>query len=65
MYSKPEVIFVISVFLFVFCCFSVPIILYATDGGSNRVRNLNLAELSDIHIAAYDCQLRQVANYYI
>ena len=31
MYRKGEITLVIGVFLFVFCCFSVPIILYATS----------------------------------
>ena len=31
MNKKGEVAFVICVFLFVFCCFSVPIIIYATS----------------------------------
>ena len=29
MNKKGEIIFVICVFLFVFCCFSIPIIFYA------------------------------------
>ena len=31
MNKKIEVAFVICVFLFVFCCFSIPIIIYATN----------------------------------
>ena len=31
MFKKGENILVIGVFLFVFCCFSVPIIIYATS----------------------------------
>ena len=31
MYKKGEIIFVIGVFSFVFCCFSIPIIIYATS----------------------------------
>ena len=31
MNKKGEVIFIIVVFLFVFCCFSVPIIIYAAS----------------------------------
>ena len=31
MNKKGEVIFVICVFLFVFCCFSIPVIIYAAS----------------------------------
>ena len=31
MQKKSEIIFVIGVFSFVFCCFSIPIIIYATS----------------------------------
>ena len=31
MHKKSEIIFVIGVCLFVFCCFSIPIIIYATS----------------------------------
>ena len=31
MHQKSEIIFVIGVCLFVFCCFSIPIIIYATS----------------------------------
>ena len=31
MYKKGEIIFIIGVCLFVFCCFSIPIIIYATS----------------------------------
>ena len=31
MNKKTEIILVICVFLFVFCCFSIPIVIYATS----------------------------------
>ena len=57
MYSKKEVIFVICVFIFVFGCFSIPIILYATD---DVISDINLSELPEIDID--DCPLQQVAS---
>ena len=54
MYSKGEVILVISVFLFVFGCFSIPIILHDSDGFSNLI-------LSEIIETDFDnCPLQQV-----
>ena len=55
MYSKGEVILVISVFLFVFGCFSIPIILYATDDVSS---DLNLSEIAETDVD--NCPLQQV-----
>ena len=57
MYSKGEVIFVVCVFIFVSCCFSIPIILYATDDVTS---DLNLAELEFAEINADNCPLQQV-----
>lgn len=57
MYSKGEVILIISVVLFVFCCFSIPVILYATRDVTS---DLNLAELVEIDID--NCPLQQVAS---
>ena len=59
MYSKGEVIFVICVFIFVFCCFSIPIILYASDASDDHVTSdLNLAEIAAINVD--NCPLLQV-----
>ena len=55
MYSKGEVILVISVFLFVFGCFSIPIILYATDDVSS---DFNLSEIAETDVD--NCPLQQV-----
>lgn len=57
MYSKGEVILIMSVFLFVFCCFSIPVIHYAT---LDVTGNLNLDELAEIDID--DCPQQQVAS---
>ena len=59
MYSKGEVIFVICVFIFVFCCFSIPIILYVTDDVTS---NLNLAEIAEIKVD--NCPSQQVIKYF-
>ena len=59
MYSKGEVIFVICVFIFVFCCCSIPIILYVTDDVTS---NLNLAEIADINVD--NCPSQQVIKYF-
>ena len=32
MYNRGEIILVICVFLFIFGCFSIPILIYATSG---------------------------------
>ena len=58
MYSKGEVIFVICVFIIVFGCFSIPIILYATDDVTS---DLNLAITLFAEIDIDDCPLQQVA----
>ena len=55
MYSKGEVIFVVCVFIFVFCCFSIPIILYATDDVTS---DINLTQFAEIN--ANNCPLQQV-----
>ena len=56
MYSKGGVIFVICVFTFVFCCFSIPlIILYATDEVTS---DFNPAKLAAIRVD--NCALQQV-----
>ena len=55
MYSKGEVIFVVCVFIFVSCCFSIPIILYATDDVTS---DYNLAQFAEIN--ANNCALQQV-----
>ena len=59
MYSKGEVIFVICVFIFVFCCCSIPIILYATDDVTS---DLNLAEIAEINVD--NCPSQQVIKYF-
>ena len=58
MYSKGEVIFVICVFIFVFGCLSIPIILFATDDITSG--DIKLAELAVIDID--HCLLQQVAS---
>ena len=56
MYSKGEVIFVICLFSFIFCCVSIPlIILYTTDDVTS---DSNLSLLAKIR--ADNCVLQQV-----
>ena len=59
MYSKGEVIFVVCVFIFVFCCSSIPIILYATDDVTS---DFNLAKFDEINAIYNNCPLQQVIN---
>ena len=42
MYKKKEIIFVIGVFSFVFCCFSIPIIIYATSSDVTPRQDLEI-----------------------
>ena len=58
MYSKGEVILVISVFLFVFGCSSIPIILYVTDDVTSDL--LNISEIAEIDFD--NCPQQQVVS---
>ena len=62
MYSKGEVILVIFVFLFVFGCSSIPIILYVTDDVTDDVTSdlLNISEIAEIDVD--NCPLQQVVS---
>ena len=57
MYSKGEVILVISVFLFVFDCSSIPIILYVTDDVTS---DLNISEIAEIDVD--NCPLQHAGS---
>ena len=56
MFKKGENILVIGVFLFV-CCFSVPIIIYATSSDAAPKQEF------EVEIDIDNC-LQQVANYF-
>ena len=56
MNKKGEVIFIILVFLFVFCCFSVPIIIYATS--SDVTPSLDIG----VEIDVDNCQQQVIKN---
>ena len=57
MFKKGENILVVGVFLFVFCCFSVPIIIYATSSDVAPKQEF------EVEIDIDNC-LQQVANYF-
>lgn len=57
MYKKGEIIFIIGVCLFVSCCFSVPIVIYATSSDVTPSQDF------DIEIDVDNCP-QQVAIYF-
>ena len=61
MYSKGEIIFVICVFLFVSCCFSVPVLIYVTSDNKPDFS----PEQADIGIDIDNCpqQVSYVTSY--
>ena len=57
MFKKGENILVVGVFLFVFCCFSIPVIIYVTSSDVAPKQEF------EVEIDIDNC-LQQVANYF-
>ena len=65
MNKKGEVAFIICVFSFVFCCFSVPIIIYATssDVTPRQDIEINCPQQVPTYVAIYINAVANIASY--